>query len=153
MPQRGSVWRTILVFGGFYFLAWFVGRNNPLKAASFGHGAEEEVRIVGEDWQSGTEKISGGGGVGFLRFAFLNLFRHFVQAGIGRAQTSDGGRVLLDQAEERDVLEIGWGANFDDCFRLMLFGWIKLREARPQDMGLQEISTSSHGGLLHLILN
>ena len=99
MPQRGSVRRAILVFGGFYFFAGFVGRNNPLKPASFGHGAKEEVCIPGEEWQRGAEKISSGGRVGFLRFAFLNLFRHFVQTGIGRAQASDGRRVLLDEAD------------------------------------------------------
>lgn len=153
MPKSGGIRRAILVFSGFYFFSRFVGRNNPLKPASFGHGTEEEVRIAREDWQGGAEKISGGGRVGFLRFAFLNLFRHFVQAGIRRAQTSDGRRVLLDQAEQWNALEVGWGANFDDRFRLMLFGWIKLCEARPQNVGLQEISTSPHGGLLHLIFD
>jgi len=60
---------------------------------------------------------------------------------------------LLDQAEERDVLQIGWDANFNNRFRLMLFGWIKLGEARPKNVGLQKITTGSRGSLLHLILD
>ena len=35
----------------------------------------------------------------------------------------------------------------------MLFGWIKLGEARPQNMGLQKVSSGSCGILLHLILD
>jgi len=60
---------------------------------------------------------------------------------------------LLDQAEERNVRQIGRDANFDNRFRLMLFGWIKLSKARPQNVGLQEITASSRGRLLHLILD
>jgi hypothetical protein len=36
---------------------------------------------------------------------------------------------------------------------LMLFWWIKLCEARTQNVGLQEISTSPRGGLLHPIFD
>jgi len=84
LPKRGGVRRAVLVFGGFYFFAGFVGLNNPLKPASFGHGAEEEVRIAGKDWQGGAEKISCGGGVGLLRFPLLDLFHNFVEARVGR---------------------------------------------------------------------
>jgi hypothetical protein len=153
LPERGGVGRAVFVFGGFYFFAGFVGRNNPLKPAAFGHGAEKEVCVASKDWQGGAKKISGREWIGLLRFAFLNQFRHFVHAGIGRAQTSDRRRVLLDQAEERNVRQIGRDANFDNRFRLMLFGWIKLSKARPQNVGLQEITASSRGRLLHLILD
>jgi hypothetical protein len=153
LPKRGGVGRAVLVFSGFYFFTGFVGRNNPLKPAGFGHGAEEEVRIAGQDRQGGTEKIGGGGGVGLLCFPFLDLFRNFVHAGLGRAQTSDRLRVLLDQAEERDVLKIGRDTNFDNRFRLMLLGRVKLGEARPQNVSLQKVPTSSRGSLLHLILD
>ena len=153
MPKRWGVRRAVLVFGGFYFFARFVGRNNPLKPACFCHGGEEKTRIAGKDWQGGSEKISGSGRVGFLRFTFLNLFRHFVQAGIRRAQTSDALGVLLNQAEERDILEIAGNANFDNRFRLTLFWRIKLGEARSQNMGLQKIPSGSCGILLHLIFD
>ena len=153
MPQRGSVRRAVFVFRGFYFFAGFVGRNNPLKPASFGHGAEKEVRVAGKDWQRSAEKISGGGRVGFLRFTFLNLFRYFVHAWIGRAQTSDGWCVLLDQTEKRDVPQIGRDAHFDNRFGLMLLRWIKLGEAWPQNMRLQEVSPGSRGSLLDLIVD
>ena len=153
MPQRGSVRRAVFVFRGFYFFAGFVGRNNPLKPASFGHGAEKEVRVAGKDWQRGAEKISGGSGVGFLRFAFLNLVRYFVHAWIGRAQTSDRWCALLDQTKKRNVPQIRRDTHFDNRFGLMLLRWIKLGEAWPQNMGLQEVSPGSRGSLLDLIVD
>ena len=153
MPQRGGVRRAVLVFGGFYFFAGFVGRNNPLKPAGFGHGAKEEVGIAGKHWQGGAKKISCGRRVGLLRFSFLDLFHNFVEARVGRTYPGDAGRILLKQAEERDVLKIGRDANFNNRFRLVFFGWIKLGEARPQNVGLQKIPTSSRGSLFHLILN
>ena len=88
-----------------------------------------------------------------MRFAFLDQFCHFVHARIGRAQAGDGRRVLLNQAEERNILQTGRDANFNNRLRLMLFRWIKLGKARPQNVGLQKIPASSRGSLLHLILD
>ena len=59
----------------------------------------------------------------------------------------------MDQAEERDLLQIGRDANFNNRFGLMLFRRIELRETRAQNMGLQIISTGGDGILFNLIVN
>src|ERR1700746_3824079 len=109
--------------------------------------------VAGEDWESGTEKITRSDGIGFLRLAFLDLFNHFVDVRVGRTKARERGCVLLDEAEERDVWETGRDADFNDGFRLMLFWRIELREAGPQNMGLQIVPTGGDGTLLDLILN
>ena len=68
----GGVGRAVFVFGRFYFFAGFVGRNNPVKPAILSHSTQEEVRVAGEDRESGTEKITCGDGIGFLCFALLD---------------------------------------------------------------------------------
>jgi len=151
--EGGSVGRAVFVFGGFYFLAGFVGRNNPIKSAVFGHGAEEKVCVAGKDGESGTEKVSGGGGIGFLRFAFLDLFHHFINVRVGRAYTGDARRILLNQAKERDIRKIGGDADFNNGFRLMFFRRVKLRETRPEDVSLQIISARGDGILFHAKLH
>ena len=152
MLECWGVGWAIFVFRCLYFFAGFVGRNNPVKPAVFGHGAEEEVCIAGHNRESSAEKITCGDGIGFLRFAFLNLFNHFVDVRVGRTQTGDCRRILLDQAEERDVRQIGRYADFDNGFRLMLFRRVKLGEAGPQNMGLQIVSAGC-GTLFHLIFH
>ncbi len=94
------------------------------------------MRVASEDGQRGPKKIAGGGWIGFLRFAFLNLFHHFIDVRVRGTNPGNSGRVLLDQAEERNVLQVRRDADFNESFRLMLFRRVKLREARPQNMGL-----------------
>ncbi len=124
MFESRGVWRAIFVFGGFDFFYRLLGRNNPVKPAAFGHGTEEKVCIAGEDRERGAEKITRGGGIGFLRFALLNLFHYFANVRIGRTYSCNGGWVLLKETKERDVRQIRGDADFNDVFRLMLF-WRK----------------------------
>lgn len=77
LKGRG-IGRAAFIFRCFYFFARFVGRNNPVKPAVFGHGAKEEVCVTGEDGQRGAEKITSGDGIGFLCLAFLDQLNHLV---------------------------------------------------------------------------
>ena len=97
--EGGGVGRAVFVFRRFCFFAGFVGRNYPFKSAVFGHGAEEEVCVAGEDRQRGTEKITRGNRIGFLRLAFLNQINHLTDVRVRGAQMSDCRRILLDKAE------------------------------------------------------
>jgi len=148
-----GVGRAVFVLGRLFLFARFVGRNNPFKSAIFGHGAEQEVRIAGEDRESGAEKITRGGGIGLLRFAALNQLHHLVDVGIRGAQAGDGRRILLDQAEQREVLKIGRDTDFNNSFGLMLFRRIKLREPRPENVGLPILSAGGRGILFDLIID
>ncbi len=116
-----GVWRAIFVFGKFFFFARFVGGNNPLKPAIFRHGAEHEMRIAREDRESGAKKITRGGRIGLLRFAALNQVHHLVDVRIRGAQARDCRPILLDKAEQRDILKISGDADFNNGFGLMLF--------------------------------
>ena len=149
----GSVGRAVFVLGRLFLFARFVGRNNPFKPAVLGHGAEREMRIAREDRESGAEKISRGGRVGLLRFAALDQVHHLVDLRIRGAQASDGRPILLDKAEQRDVLKIGRDADFNYGFGLMLFRRIKLREARPENVGLPILSAGGGGILFDLIID
>ncbi len=97
--EGGGVGRAVFVFRRFCFFAGFVGRNYPFKSAIFGHGAEEEVRVAGEDRQRGTEKITRGNRIGFLRLAFLNQINHLADVRVRGAQATDCRHILLDKAE------------------------------------------------------
>jgi len=107
------------------------------------------VCIASEDGERSSKKIAGGSWIGFLRFAFLNLFHHLVDVWVGGTYARDCGRVLLDQAEERNVLQVCRDADFNNGFRLMLFRRVKLREARPQNMRLQIVAADGYGILFH----
>lgn len=106
MFEGRGVWRAILVFGGFYFFYGLLGRNNPVKPAVFGHGAEEEVCVAGKDREGGAEKITRGGGVGFLSFALLDLVHYFANVLIGTTHACHRGWILLEETKERDVRQI-----------------------------------------------
>jgi len=88
-----------------------------------------------------------------LCLAFLDLFNRLVDVRIGRTKARDRRYVLLDEAEERNVREIGGDADFDNGFRLMFFWRIELGEAWPQNVRLPIVSSGSDGILLDLILN
>ena len=111
------------------------------------------MRIACEDRESGAEKITCGGRIGLLRFAALNELHHLVDLRIRGAQASDGRPILLDKAEQRDVLKIRGNADFNNGFGLMLFRRIKLREARPKNVGLPILSAGGRGTLFDLILD
>ena len=70
--EGGSVGRAVFVYGGFFLLAGFLGRNDPVKMAILGHGAEEEVCVGGEKRNGVAEKLCGVDGIGLLRFAALD---------------------------------------------------------------------------------
>ena len=153
MLEGGGVGRAVFVFRRFYFFAGFIGRDNPFKSAVFGHGAEEEVCVAGEDRESSAKKIRGGHRVGFLGFASLDQFNHLVEMRVGRTYAGDRGRILLDEASERDVFEIGWDTDFNNGFGLVFFRRIELREARAKNVRLPVVSAGGDGTLLDLIRN
>jgi len=79
------------------------------------------MRIAREDRESGAKKITRGGRIGLLRFAALNQVHHLVDVRIRGAQARDCRPILLDKAEQRDILKISGDADFNNGFGLMLF--------------------------------
>lgn len=95
-PQRGRVWRPILVLGLFFLLDRLLRRNNPLKRTDLAHSSLEEVRPARQERQNRPHEIGRIFTVGLLRLAALDQFDHLRKTLLGGLQARDAGIVLLN---------------------------------------------------------